>query len=770
MARRKSLRLKKVGGYELIERIGQGATGAVFKARQISMERFVALKILSPKIAQNQPAFMKRFIREARVSARLEHPNLVRGIEVGQDPKNGLRFFAMELIEGPSLKTMLQEQGPLQEEIALKIAQGIARALSCAQKAGIVHRDVKPDNILLTKRGEPKLADLGLAKAIAENLSEGSDKEGATDLNNPSIDSGLTAYGKTLGTPYYMAPEQAKGETDKIDIRSDLYALGATLFHVLTGHPPFKGPSAAHTIKLHTSAPIPGIRTTAPKISRATDLLVRRLMQKDPSARFQNADEVVQAIEEILDAQGHSTDSSVSQRTSMQTKTNKLKHSARIFVESVRLHPTVTASPRLFMAGLAAAAVAIAALLALLLHLTIRPANNDPIEQEQQIAAIPSRTLKKTDANPSRHKSKIATGPSTMPLKGPTKTESTPSPGPATPEAEQISDRTALTPKGPGPSKNKGTLPIQQPVPASNNASSRGSKKEKAEASSIKKPAPAKAPDVAKGTPSPASPDVKGVSRTDAKAQPTLTIRQAPPGPKKLWRMRIGGIVSLELILAPAGSFVRSKQKEGAELEALITLSQPFYIGKYEVTQSQYEEIMRKRPSKFAHPFRPVERVSWEEAQTFCEKLSQAMKFRVALPTEAQWEYACRSGSKNAKLPATSDANAVPSGWFLNNSKGQTQRVGQKAANAWGLFDMQGNVREWCRDSFGPLAGGKCTDPTGAPNGPKKVGKGGSFKSEAATSHPGQREALAAHLRSDDLGFRIVVPLDAAGKPIPLDK
>ncbi|GMV82020.1 MAG: hypothetical protein AMXMBFR7_32040 [Planctomycetota bacterium] len=258
-----------LAGFEVLEKIGQGNMGAVFKARQISMDREVALKILPPKVAQD-PGFIERFLREARASGQLNHPNIVQGIDAGFDKPSGLYYFAMEYIDGPSLKTVLKEKGKLPESEVRKIAQEMGEALKTAEAQGLVHRDIKPDNILLTTRGAAKLADLGLAKKI-----EGEGEEEAE----------LTQAGKAVGTPFYMAPEQIRGQNDQIDIRTDFYALGATLFHLVTGEAPFKGGTAAEIMAKHLTEKIPLAHQCAEGVSEPFSRLLSEMMQKEKSKR-----------------------------------------------------------------------------------------------------------------------------------------------------------------------------------------------------------------------------------------------------------------------------------------------------------------------------------------------------------------------------------------------------------------------------------------------------------------------------------------------------
>ncbi len=206
-----------IGGYELLELLGKGGMGTVYRAKTPA-GAIVAVKILAPHLTGND-VLRSRFYLEARLAMGLEHPNIVRAIDVGED--NARHYLAMEFIDGESVNKRIAREGALPEPDAIKIAAAVARALDKAHSEGLVHRDVKPDNILVTKSGEVKLTDLGLAKKA-------------------EIDLDLTRTGKGLGTPHFMAPEQFR-DAKNVDPRSDIYALGATLYVMVTGRLPFRG-------------------------------------------------------------------------------------------------------------------------------------------------------------------------------------------------------------------------------------------------------------------------------------------------------------------------------------------------------------------------------------------------------------------------------------------------------------------------------------------------------------------------------------------------
>jgi serine/threonine-protein kinase len=254
-----------IAGFEILGRLGSGASGVVWRAKHLALDRLVAIKVLHSDLARDR-RFVQRLQREARVAARLDHPGIVRGFDLGE--VEGVPYFVMEFVEGRSLKTLLRERGRLTEAEAIDLGIALAEALEHAHAQGIVHRDVKPGNVLLTASGRPKLADFGLARA--------------------PLDLSLTREGTTLGTPEYLAPEQARDVT-RADARSDLYGLGATLFHVAVGTPPFTGARIADVLTKVLFEPPPDPLATNPDLSPGFGLVVRKLLQKDPSRRYGDA-------------------------------------------------------------------------------------------------------------------------------------------------------------------------------------------------------------------------------------------------------------------------------------------------------------------------------------------------------------------------------------------------------------------------------------------------------------------------------------------------
>ncbi|GMV79185.1 MAG: hypothetical protein AMXMBFR7_03690 [Planctomycetota bacterium] len=262
---------EKIGGFEILEWIGSGGMGKVYKARQVAMDRIVALKLLPPDLARNAK-YIRRFIREARAAGILNHGNLVRVHDVGED--DGRYYISMEYVEGRTVKQMIRREGRVPFLQALYIIEQVAMALDCAHQHKIVHRDIKPDNIMLTPQGQVKLCDLGLAKVLEGNLQD-------TD----------TQDGNTMGTPHYMSPEQAKA-AGNVDARSDLFSLGSTLYHMVTGKVPFDGDSPWEILmKVINDEPARPDRSE-PLLPPPYAKLILRLMAKNPADRPQTAEEV----------------------------------------------------------------------------------------------------------------------------------------------------------------------------------------------------------------------------------------------------------------------------------------------------------------------------------------------------------------------------------------------------------------------------------------------------------------------------------------------
>lgn len=255
-----------IGDFIILEELGRGGMGVVYLAHQISLDRPAALKVLADQYAHNTE-FVVGFIKEARAAAKLNHPHIVQAYAVGDD--NGIYFFAMENIDGETMKTVLKREGKIPIDYALAVIQQIAEALDYAWKEQrLIHRDIKPDNIMMTRSGRAKLADLGLARIAGEIEDTGGDE--------------------VMGTPQYISPEHLTGA--EMDARSDIYSLGATLFHLITGRFAFEGRTAGDIARKHLESPVPNPRSVDPTISADIAYITMKMMAKDPDDRYQTAE------------------------------------------------------------------------------------------------------------------------------------------------------------------------------------------------------------------------------------------------------------------------------------------------------------------------------------------------------------------------------------------------------------------------------------------------------------------------------------------------
>jgi serine/threonine protein kinase len=263
-----------INGFMIEDKLGQGGMGVVYKAKQLTLERHVALKLLSDELARDAD-FVERFFKEARSAASLSHPNIVQVYDAGATPE-GIYYFAMELIEGETLDTKISRDGLLPQKDALEIAIKIASALDYAwEKQSLCHGDIKPDNIIIARGGDAKLADLGLAKSVHD---ENDFKEGV------------------MATPLYAPPEVISGDTDGIDCHSDMYSFGATLYHIFSGMPPFPGDDPETVMKKHLDdKPIP-LSEVNGELNLAISDLVDRLLSKNPESRPASWKEICRSL------------------------------------------------------------------------------------------------------------------------------------------------------------------------------------------------------------------------------------------------------------------------------------------------------------------------------------------------------------------------------------------------------------------------------------------------------------------------------------------
>jgi eukaryotic-like serine/threonine-protein kinase len=757
-----------LGNYTILDKIGQGGMGQVFKAQHRRMDRIVAIKLLPASVTKDQAA-IARFEREVKAAAKLEHPNIVTAYDA--DEAAGRHFLVMQFVEGHDLSALVKKDGPLPVEQAVSCIAQAARGLEYAHRRGVVHRDIKPANLLLDLEGTVKILDMGLAR-----LEPAAGEEHAE----------LTGTDQIMGTVDFMSPEQAL-DTKHADERSDIYSLGITLWYLLTGRAVYGGKSVMAKLLAHREQPIPSLQAACPGATSALEAVFTKMVAKMAEDRFQSMSEVVVELERIRPDQGEELrlseflrgtkgSKAASGRLSIEPAVASKPPSSPVLEETITMAgpqiatdptteqllvvpdevPHLRASvkrPRL----LVACAAGIALLLAgIILYLegrkgTVRIGINDPaIEVVVDGNGATIKGINGEEAiklQPGKHGLRIKYG-----------------------ELNFETDKFILN--------REDTIKLKVELLAG--------KVQVVQGDTVlgERPLAAIAP---------------------FDAQQANVYREA-------WAEHLGVEVEvsndlgMKMRLIPPGEFTMGSTQE--EVDALLAMStdpwwkthiaseapqhrvkltKPFYLGVYEVTQQEYEEVIGANPSHFsaAGPGKesvqglepgqhPVEMVSWFDAVDFCNKLSEKEGLKpyyfheaelvnvlggvgYRLPTEAEWEYACRAGSTTRWYFGDDVTKLEQHCWFTPNSGNCTHPVGKLAANLFGLYDMCGNVWEWCWDqhgAYGPAEAGDSTGPS-APGGLRVV-RGGSFNNNPPNTRCAYRsESLPTYRDSKTYGFRV---------------
>lgn len=268
---------QQIPGYQIISRLGQGAMAVVFKAKQLSLDRNVAIKVLPKRLSENQE-FVDRFYQEGRAAARLNHANIVQAFDVGE--AGGYHYFVMELIDGETVYDLLTNGRRVPESEAIRIVLQTAHALRHAHAQGLIHRDVKPKNLMITGSGDVKLADMGLAREMGDYAAAAAEA------------------GRAFGTPYYISPEQIRGEMN-IDARADIYGLGATFYHMVTGRVPFDGTTPSAVMHKHLKEPLDPADHVNKSLSSGVGEMIEVMMAKNPDDRYPTCAELITDLEAV---------------------------------------------------------------------------------------------------------------------------------------------------------------------------------------------------------------------------------------------------------------------------------------------------------------------------------------------------------------------------------------------------------------------------------------------------------------------------------------
>jgi len=791
--------------YEIVRELGRGGMGVVYLVRNKLMGRLEVLKVVGGHLVE-RPGVRDRFLREVQSAAKLQHKNIVAAYSAMRLGESIV--LAMEYVDGEDLAKMVKSRGPLPVVHACYFIHQAALGLQHAHERGMVHRDIKPANLIfaaLGKKGIVKVLDFGLAKVSSEGQT----------------DNALTREGQMLGTPDYIAPEQIR-DAQSADIRADIYSLGCTLYYLLTGGPPFRGEHLWDLYQAHFSMEAGPLNLVRPEVPIELAAAVAKMMAKEPRRRFQTPGEVAQALTPFFkkgnaalkvfqdgsvysgrslprsdsDQQPSHVASAVSAgklastlaernrgdtvatRSSAPTlvpgplsdgtPTQRVRKATPVAID----RPPPPARPRVWsnqrvVTGIACALITIA--LAFWAGGVLRVRTADGILVVQVNVPNPDLYVDGEKVTVAWQNGGVKAEVGVKP--GTRKVELKKDGFRAYGEEVTLEDhgRTVLAAR----LEPKTTPP---PVPPPDDAPKRETGKKRDSAGESHEPVP----------PPPGPPDVvhvgpEALDCTGPNGVSADVVRQAQEAwAKYLGRdveanVPIASGVTMTFVLVPPGKFWMgsppNEMGKGGRYpnETLheVTLTEPFDIGQYEVTQAQYAALTGRHPSFYRGSRRPVEQVTWRDADAFgrdlTKKLSDRYVYRLA--TEAEWEYSCRGGRPSSLPFGIGDGRSLTSrDANFNNLVRQTSKVGSYAANALGLCDMHGNVWEWCADWNEPYPNEAVTNPLRVVGGPFRVARGGCHNEPAAECRSALRQGSPEERRDCWMGFRLARSVPSAGK------
>lgn len=719
-------RVRHLGRYELLRPLGSGAMGEVFLAHDTHLDRRVALKIPRQGVqgASGESDFLQRFAREARAAAGLRHANICRVYDAGEI--EGTACITMDFIDGQPLSRLIRSARWTSVPAVLQVLATIADAIGHAHSLGVIHRDLKPGNIMVDADGEPIVTDFGLARRVAAGA-----------------DGRITQEGLLLGTPAYMAPEQIRGEQGVVGVGCDIYSLGVIAFELFTGRLPFTGSVPEILAKvLRDPPPIPsGLR---PQLSPAVDAFVLRLLAKAPGDRFASMSEVSAAISGLLEQCSGAASLSAAAAGTACTSAATPHSSAKPGTFSDRGSGTGTKRRLQIIPGAIFACFCLLAGTVFYLKsgtLTLAVTVDDAWLQEQggeltlmvdgnehRITAgaggdQPLEVVVKAGEREFsvRHGDSVVINPQRFAIErgGRRVLEIT---------ADGMQLRSEMPPEGlPGMAAKSSEQPLPTVVP-DNAAAAEVLQREWGDRLRVP---------------------------VDFMAEFDLRMKLIPPG-----RFRMG---------SPETEPYR-EATEGPR--HLVTIDTAFYLGATEITQQQWYAVMQTRPWEQqlevqASDAMPAVGVDWYAAMEFCRRLSAKTGSVWRLPSEAEWEYACRAGAETAWHFGARVEELANYAWFDANAslagEAWPHETGRLRPNAFGLHDMHGNVFEWCRDVYVPLAFGSRTGVTINPLIEEhfeplemRVTRGGGFDWNGYDVRSAFRGRAVPEFVSQRDGFRVV--------------
>jgi formylglycine-generating enzyme required for sulfatase activity len=682
---------ERIGRYEIVREIGRGGQATVYEALDVELGRRVGLKILDRSTRSGEAA--ERLAREARAVARLDHPNIVKIHDVAEE--KGRIHLAMELVEGGTLEEVLARRVVSVRE-AVSITERIARAAHHAHERGIVHRDIKPGNILVAADGTPKLTDFGFALDAGEEAK-------------------LTRSGTTMGTPAYMSPEQIAGRTREFGPSTDVYAMGAALFVMLAGRPPFAAETTLALFKKIVNDAPPRPSQFRHAMPPEADAICLKCLAKAPADRYHSAGELANDCARLLSMR------SVSARRSA------VAGRALPFLRSHRVP---------------AAVVIICAVVSALLEVGTRAAvRYEGAETRRIVAGMPDsgalhvrRRKLDLEMDVVRQESRDLIT-----------------------EVERLRSEVSRA-------RELRQWMIRTEAARRARLARETAERERKAAEEARRSAARQS-----SRPAPATP------RKAAPRPPQIPVTIASG---KSATVELPGGIDLEMVYVPPGTFTMGEKEYYGlgppKMEPRVyrvEITRGFFIGKFEMTREQFRAVVPARlPERDLILTRslPMTRVKWDEAMDFCRRLSQAAQKHFRLPTEAEWEYACRAGTSSRFSCGGHWKVLTEYAWYSVGAGRTLHPVGGKLPNSWGIHDMHGNAAEWCLDWHGGLRHlpEPRIDPVGLPGGIERVVRGGSSWNNVGNVSSAVRGFEEPSVSSQRIGFRIVMD-EGPREPLP---
>jgi formylglycine-generating enzyme required for sulfatase activity/serine/threonine protein kinase len=730
---------EQFGRYRILKKLGAGGMGAVYLAEDTRLQRQVALKVPHFTPGTRAPV-LERFQREARLAASIEHPNFCPVHDV--DEIDGIHFFTMAYLEGTPLSDLLVEEQPWPQHQAVAMVRLLALAVGQLHAKGILHRDLKPANVMVRPSGEPVLMDFGLACSLTVDSER------------------LTATGEVMGTLVYMPPEQLDGDRQRLGPATDLYSLGMILYKLLTGRLPFVGQPLHVVAQVGSRVPEPP-STRLFRLDSRLDAVCLKALAKKPEERFPDTSAFVATLDEVLRTPGEE----------------------HLKCPQCGKRLTVPAGT-----------------------------GNQPVACPQCGADLTDRTLVEASVRPVPDRWQ-----SIAPTRQEITTRSLPQPRARRPKLLVLLLLMVVGASGllaalhfwplpdvgtqpPPPSPlPMASLRLEKPEPVRIQAGQWLTVPLKIWRENCSGPVEVTLAERSPGV------EIRSGRVDNESKEGSLEIKvtsDAPLGKRTLRLQLVAAdaraeaelelMIQMQMVLIKKGTFRMSSppKEEGRhndeDAQHPVKIVRDFYMGATEVTVGQFRQFVREtnhetearakgekdnwEKNEFSPGnHQPVVYVSWNDARAFCKWLSQKIGETYDLPTEAEWEYACRAGGEpeEAYCFGRNPQTLAEYAWYRENehSEHQTHAVGKKKANQWGLYDMHGNVWEWCKDGKrwypDKETADKQTylfidDPGNPQSGKTRVLRGGSWDSRANSCRSANRSDKEPDTYRYDIGFRVV--------------